>query len=546
MNAFFPQVERQADVTKMTVIIVGCPTHGRVYLESLFSRLRWFLLHTFLSGKNTPAKNVEISTVLAVERALFIYYQLQRENSKLTVCQNLLSTFLFTIRNEPKLTNAHQAFVHRECKSQSYHQNSFSYPTIIVSVMSSPKSTSKQTQVTLSTVELSTTSTAPFHLYTTNLDDSLSPRSQQHHGEYVGPSRMQFRTTDDSDAFSVTSHVSFQSVTDGVDILSGRNTDQDATGLAHFLLWLKYRSGRVVSSVLFKRTVLSLILFATLLLALRTMDPTPEYIVEWINIVLVLLLWIFTLEVVVQICFYQGEAVVVGWLVADTVILVVAWSTRDETCLALRGFRLLRALRKANGIPSLQWAVKALLRVLPRVLAVIMVLLPGMFAIFTILFTNLYQEASSNSQSYFDSLKVTAMTLFQIMTYGLEWGVIEAELRYEYPLSWIPLVLYVVVAKFIFGGLMIAVMCDAVSTMNQERLSKSLDQRVAPSRSNDGPLLYQSGRQSELNELHMLERKLDILVASVDRLLQMHGSIQKEVNVLTQQQQQMLQNKSNE
>jgi hypothetical protein len=204
---------------------------------------------------------------------------------------------------------------------------------------------------------------------------------------------------------------------------------------------------------------------------------------------------------------------------------------------------LLRALRKATGIPALKWAVKAMLRVLPRLTAVLTVLLPGMFAIFAILFTNLYGEAEDVSRPYFYRLDAAAWTLFEIMTGGRDWAEIAAELENQYPSAWAPLMLFVSVALFFFGSLIIAIMCDAVSTINREQVWKTLDHRVhgsSSSRGNEHHPHIMSYSMDELilpkssSELQKLERKIDELASAVDSLLHMQLAMQEAVAQLVQ------------
>ena len=375
--------------------------------------------------------------------------------------------------------------------------------------------------------------TFPIH-YTYHNNPVKPPRKQYYYGNDRRNS-----SDNDSDTFSATSHFSRQSSTDGIDVLGSGG--RDATSVASFLVWLKWQAGRVVSRVWFKRTVLALIFGTTVLLAVRTVDALSDETISVIDRILRILLWIFTMELFTQIAFYQTEVLATGWLVVDLVVVVISWYTGDETCLVLRGFRLLRALRKATGIPALKWAVKAMLRVLPRLTAVLAVLLPGMFAIFAILFTNLYGEAEDVSRPYFHRLDAAAWTLFEIMTGGRDWAEIAAELEDQYPSVWAPMMLFVSVALFFFGSLIIAIMCDAVSTINREQVWKTLDHQVhgsSSSRGNERHPHIMSHSMDEFmlphssSELQKLERKIDELTSTVDSLLRMQLAMQETITQL--------------
>ena len=356
-------------------------------------------------------------------------------------------------------------------------------------------------------------------------------------------------------------HSHSYSTTDGIDVVGKHDglvllDSNDASAEYHFLVWLQLQSGRLVSQVAFKRVVLMLIFATTILLAVRTVDTLSDNTIAAIDDVLNVLLWIFTLELVTQVAFYQRRVLCTGWLLVDMVVVTIAWCTGDATCLVLRGFRLLRALRKATGIPALKWAVKAMLRVLPRLAAVVMVLLPGMFAIFAILFTNLYGDAEDVSRPYFYRLDAAAWTLFEILTGGREWAEIAAELENQYPFSWAPLMLFVSVSLFVFGTLIVAIMCDAVSTINREQVWKTLDHRVHgsnSSRGGDHPHYNHHSHSQRMgyysmddglvvphssSDLLRLERKMDELASTVDSLVRMQMALQETVHHLARQQQQ--------
>lgn len=377
-------------------------------------------------------------------------------------------------------------------------------------------------------------STARFHL------------SMDHPHLDVIPVHYKGKPAGDDESFSVSSRISIGSTMDGVDVLGAGEAPQN------FRDWIHLLAARIVSTVVFKRTVLFLILICALLLGVRTFDPirNDPTTLAAINLALHVLLVTFSVELVVSVVFYQEQILSAGWLAMDIAIILLAWCTADVSILVLRSFRLIRALRKASGVPAVKWAVKAVLRVLPRLTAVLTVLLPGMFVIFAILFTNLYQDAMTNgvnanndgkqlSENYFGRLDVSALTLFQIMTGGRNWSVICAELQTQYPSAWLPMVSFVVIALFFFGSLIIAVMCDAVSNVNQDRMWKSLDRtHTAPSTTANDPLLVGGGQYEphsyQKADFHQMQQTLDGLATSVDALVRMQAVVQESVNSLVQ------------
>ena len=363
------------------------------------------------------------------------------------------------------------------------------------------------------------------------------------------------------DTESIASRVSFGSSTDGIDILRGNIGTP-----TNFIDWSHLIAARVVSSVLYKRTILFCILLSSLLLAIRTVDHIREsaQMIRNIEVVLHFLLILFTIEVLLAIACFRELVVSTGWLCSDVVIICIVWYSNDSTFLILRAFRLIRALRKASSVPSLQWAVRSILHVLPRLTAVIVVLVPSMIAIFAILFTNLYQDADMLlSDAYIDDqqygtvsrlfyrLDVSALTLFQIMTGGRNWADISTTLMSDntYPLAWIPLVGYVIVSTFVAATLVIALMCDAVTTVKQNQMlkvfehsnvnhstTKSSRRSKRKSDVSQSPDFVEVGwapknNLSESHQLyHRLEQKINELNNSVEMLLRMQMGLQESID----------------
>jgi voltage-gated sodium channel len=386
-----------------------------------------------------------------------------------------------------------------------------------------------------------------------------------HGGGTSNKSGMTKPITAADDTESISSHFSLGgSTTDGIDVLKG------ALGKPNNLLdWAHLIAARIVTSVVYKRLMLVLILVTSLLLALRTVDmirDSSDDAIEVMNRILHVLLVLFTIEVLLAVVCFKNLFLPTGWLLSDIFIVCLVWWTNDLTFLVLRSFRLLRALRKASCVPSLQWAVRAILHVLPRLSAVILVLLPLMLSIFAILFTNLYQEGEFYTSStytddaggtqnfltvtnYFGRLDVSALTLFQIMTGGLNWAEVCEALMAHYPLAWLPMVAFVIISMFFAMTLVIALMCDAVSTVQRDRMRKTLESSTiqfqhpnkkmnVPSNSSDAAEYEEPAPTTfQKQDRQRLEQKVDELTQTVETLLRMQVELQKSIEVLTIQQQ---------
>jgi len=84
-----------------------------------------------------------------------------------------------------------------------------------------------------------------------------------------------------------------------------------------------------------------------------------------------------------------------------------------------------------------------------------------------VLFTNLFRFSYRDgytSSDYFSTLDATLFTLFQIMTMD-SWAEICKECMNQYIWAWCPFVVYVVTSGFVVVNLIIAVICDSISSL---------------------------------------------------------------------------------
>jgi voltage-gated sodium channel len=338
---------------------------------------------------------------------------------------------------------------------------------------------------------------------------------------------------DDDDGYSV-SRLSITSTTDGIDILAPEPSPNN------FLQWSHQKAGRIVTNRYFKRAVLVIILVNSLLLGVRTWEGVRnnEKLGNFVDTILHgIQIW-FTLEIALVIVHYQNRTLQQGWVLFDLVIISTSWFF-SSTLTVLRAFRLIRALRKASGVASLKHVVKALLKAIPKMLGIIFLVI-FLFYIFAVLFTNFFQDIPEEdlSQDYFGSLDKSLYTLFQIMTLD-DWAVISQELTAVYQWAWLPIVSFIIASTFFFGSLVIAVVTEAVASVGNERLWKTLEIRESASQHVSSEFGAGGGVGSRgglgRKELYRLEEKVDDLRTSVDHLVRMQSSMQETLMLLQQQ-----------
>uniref|UniRef100_A0A7S4AAP2 Ion transport domain-containing protein n=1 Tax=Pseudo-nitzschia australis TaxID=44445 RepID=A0A7S4AAP2_9STRA len=247
--------------------------------------------------------------------------------------------------------------------------------------------------------------------------------------------------------------------------------------------------GKLINNTPVMLTIIFLILINALLMGVSTtkwvyLNPQIRDIFERLDLAF---LWIFSVEVVMQLYYYGPAFFLDSWLVFDFMVVGLCWvtsiaMTEDESDLqVLRSFRIFRAFRLVTRVKPLRDLVLALGDVLPR-MAAIMCLLVIIFYIFAVLFTELFgrfeclddgnschlkAQDETNYFLYFESLHMSGFACFQMMT--MEWAEICRGIMYQTGNDYFQLLFYlfVMIAGFIVFNLIVAVVVEAVATTEE-------------------------------------------------------------------------------
>ena len=106
-------------------------------------------------------------------------------------------------------------------------------------------------------------------------------------------------------------------------------------------------------------------------------------------------------------------------------------------------------------------------------IAALLLLVSYIFAVmFTQLFKDLYAEGYTDVD-YFGRIDKSFFTLFQIMTFD-SWSDISRQVQAApgYRWAWLPIIVFVVITGFVVVNLIIAVICDSISALNEEDREK--------------------------------------------------------------------------
>lgn len=172
----------------------------------------------------------------------------------------------------------------------------------------------------------------------------------------------------------------------------------------------------LVSSRLFQRLVIGVILFSAVLLGLETSRELVERIGPQLKALDRLILGFFVFEIALRILShgrtpkrYFADA----WNMIDLVIVGVCLIPASSSAVAIfRMIRVLRVLRLVTALPKLQLIISALFRSIPS-MGYVVALLSIHLYMFGVLGTFLFRD---NDPVNFGTLGATFLSLFQILT----------------------------------------------------------------------------------------------------------------------------------
>jgi hypothetical protein len=159
-----------------------------------------------------------------------------------------------------------------------------------------------------------------------------------------------------------------------------------------------------------------------------------------------------------------------------------------------------------------------------------------LFLIFAIIFTDLFKHTYANGitdQDYFGRIDTTLFTLFQIMTLD-DWADICKQIMTVYQWAWAPFIGFVVVSSFFFLNLVIAVVCEAVTSLHRDTVVKHIQDDISAI--------------SSVRDALRVDARLEELAGSVQLMMRAQLTVletmQKQQVQHSQQQQQHLESSS--
>mmetsp|Transcript_7425 Transcript_7425/g.10623 ORF Transcript_7425/g.10623 Transcript_7425/m.10623 type:complete len:244 (+) Transcript_7425:267-998(+) len=156
-----------------------------------------------------------------------------------------------------------------------------------------------------------------------------------------------------------------------------------------FLGKQRYLVGKFVNDGRIQAIILLMIGINAILMALATFQTIKQNAsaVDAFEIIDLIFLIIFTVELGFQIFVHGFRLLKDGWLVFDLIVIVLSWSFADFQI--IRAFRIFRALRLITRIKSMRELVSSIVSTAPKMVA-IGFLLFIIFFIFSIMFTEMF------------------------------------------------------------------------------------------------------------------------------------------------------------
>ncbi|WP_424979476.1 ion transporter [Leisingera sp. S232] len=218
--------------------------------------------------------------------------------------------------------------------------------------------------------------------------------------------------------------------------------------------------------------ILGIIIFNAVTLGLGTSAAVRAHAGGLLDVIDTIVLAIFVLELALKLFAYGLRFFSSAWNIFDFVVVSFGLFPANDSLSALRGLRVVRALRLLSVIPQMRAVVQALLDALPGMGAVI-VMISIVFYVFGVMATMMYGQAFDE---WFGTLGRSLYSLFQIMTLeSWSMGIVRPVME-QFPFAWAFFVPFIVITAFsvlnLFIGLLVNTMQSAVEADAEAEFEK--------------------------------------------------------------------------
>ena len=221
-----------------------------------------------------------------------------------------------------------------------------------------------------------------------------------------------------------------------------------------------------------RNTILGVIIFNAITLGLSTSSTVTDQMGGLLSVIDRMVLAIFVAELAFKLYAYGWRFFTSAWNIFDLLVVAVGVLPDKQGLSALRGLRVVRALRLLSVVPQMRAVVQALLDALPGMGAVI-VMLSIVYYVFAVMATLMY---GPDFDEWFGTLGRSMYSLFQIMTLE-SWSMgIVRPVMVIYPMAWVFFVPFIIITAFsvlnLFIGLLVNTMQTAVEDDDEVEFEK--------------------------------------------------------------------------
>ena len=231
----------------------------------------------------------------------------------------------------------------------------------------------------------------------------------------------------------------------------------------------------LVENPRFTNSIMTVIIINAVTLGLSTSESVMGSFGSALRFIDNIALTIFVCELLLKFYAYRLRFFNNAWNIFDLCVVALGLLPTGEGMAALRGLRVIRAMRLLSVIPQMRAVVQALLDALPGMGAVI-IMISIVFYVFGVMATLMY---GPTFDEWFGTLGRSLYSLFQIMTLeSWSMGIVRPVMQ-EFPSAWAFFVPFIVITAFsvlnLFIGLLVNTMQSAVEEETEAEFEKLRD-----------------------------------------------------------------------
>jgi len=252
-----------------------------------------------------------------------------------------------------------------------------------------------------------------------------------------------------------------------------------------------------------QNAIIGLILINAALLGLET---SPAAMAAAGGLILGLdraILAVFVAEIALRLYAHRAAFWRDPWSIFDFAVVAIALIPATGPLAVLRALRVLRVLRLLTMVPSMRRVVGALLAAIPGLGSIAFVLMI-IYYVFAVIATKLFAGAYPE---WFGDIGRSLYTLFQIMTLE-SWSMgIARPVMEQFPYAWVFFVPFILVATFTMLNLFIAIIVNAMQSVNEAE-QKETEEAVVAARDH-----IEADLHAEMRKLREDIRTLQVVLA---------------------------------